>query len=319
MKISVIIPVYNVEATLERAVASIVNQTYTDLEIILVDDGSTDGSGHMCDELAQTDQRLKVIHQVNGGLSAARNTGIEAATGEYIAFLDSDDEFVHDILATFVDAYNERPMELYIFNIMRIMGEDKLIKNAKHDFMTDSVAALETLLDYNGLDFYAWNKIYQRDLFAEIRYPVGKIYEDTMVSYATVTLAKSVAVTRKVGILYYENPDSIVAQNFNPGQMDNVTERVRMLDAVKLHQPELRSKAALRVFDGLLSTGYKIATVADQEVAVKFDRELKAIAAAHSLDFKESTAIPRLKKAAWQLYKMNRQAYALAYRQYLGK
>lgn len=319
MKISVIIPVYNVEETLERAVDSVIAQTYTDLEIILVDDGSTDNSGHMADKLAETDNRIRVIHKINGGLSSARNTGIEQSTGEFIAFLDSDDEYVADILATFVEAYNAQPMDMFIFNILRITGNETLVKDAKNDFITDSTDAVESLLDFNGLDFYAWNKVYHRDLLVDVRFPVGKLYEDTMVSYQTVAKAKAVATTDKVGILYYENPLSIVAQSFNPKQMDNVTERIRMLADVKNNFPSLRGKVALRVFDGLLSTAYKIASLDDKAISVKFDKKLKILAASHVVDFKESTDIPTIKKAAWQLYKFNRSIYAKAYRSYLDK
>ena len=94
LKVSVVIPVYNVMPYLERCVQSVVRQTYQNLEIILVDDGSTDGSGKLCDKIAGTDQRIRVIHQKNQGLSGARNTGIRQATGEYVVFLDSDDEWL---------------------------------------------------------------------------------------------------------------------------------------------------------------------------------------------------------------------------------
>ena len=104
MKLSVVIPVYNVEKYLDKCVESIVNQTFKDLEIILVDDGSTDESGKMCDEWTEKDTRIKVIHKINGGLSSARNAGIKQAKGEYISFIDSDDFVEQDMYATMVEA-----------------------------------------------------------------------------------------------------------------------------------------------------------------------------------------------------------------------
>ena len=122
--ISVIIPVYNVQDTLERAVESVQNQTYQNIEVILVNDGSTDSSGQICDELAATDERIRVIHKPNGGLSSARNAGIEAAKGEFLSFLDSDDYFDANLYKEFSRDLKENPhLELYIFNVVRVNGE----------------------------------------------------------------------------------------------------------------------------------------------------------------------------------------------------
>ena len=113
MKLSVVIPVYNVEKYLDKCVESIVNQTFKDLEIILVDDGSTDESGKMCDEWTEKDTRIKAIHKINGGLSSARNAGIKQAKGEYISFIDSDDFVELDMYATMIEAFDRKTKDKY--------------------------------------------------------------------------------------------------------------------------------------------------------------------------------------------------------------
>ena len=147
--ISIIIPVYKVEKYLEKCIESVLKQTYTNLQIILVDDGSPDNCGKICDEYAKKDSRIEVIHKANGGLSDARNVGISKAKGRYIGFVDSDDYIKEDI----------RNKE----NGIREYSRLDILK--------------EVLLDKN-IQSYAWNKLYEKELFDEIKYPIGKKYEE---------------------------------------------------------------------------------------------------------------------------------------------
>lgn len=321
MLVSVIIPAYNVEKTLERAVKSVMLQTYREIEILIVDDGSPDNSGLIADRLAEEDSRIRVIHQINGGLSAARNTGIEEAEGIYIAFLDSDDEFELDIIETFVSYYEQHQMDLFIFNINRLnlQGTTSLLKNAKNGIFTDTEEALNAIFTHNGLDFYAWNKIYKASLFDEIRYPVGKLYEDTRVSYGTVVKSQKVVTTDKVGIKYYENDESIVAQSFNPKQMDNVTERLIIHSDIKLNYPSLVPLSSKRVIDGILSTAYKLATVDEFKNYSEYDHKLKQLFKDNKEDFDKSVYVDWKRIAAFQLYSFSPKLYAKVYRLYLNK
>lgn len=319
MLISIIIPVYNVNNTLKRAVDSCTGQSYKDLEIILVDDGSTDGSGQLCDEIAASDQRIKVIHKENGGLSSARNAGIEQATGSYIAFLDSDDEFVLDIMETFIADYQKQACDLYIFNLKRVFEDGSAeIKKADNTFTTDNEQAYQTILDNNGLDFYAWNKIYKASLLETTRFPEGTLYEDNIVSYTVVKEACSVLTTDKIGILYYENKLSIVAQNFNPKQMDNVYERLKILDDVKISFPDLTAKTARRAFDGFLSTAFKLACSDNSEHFKQYDKQLKEVYQSYKSDFDQAN-IDWKKKLAWKIYNSSPKVYTRLYKAYLGK
>ena len=318
--ISVILPVYNVQDTLERAVESVQNQTYQNFEIILVNDGSTDGSGQICDELAATDERIRVIHKPNGGLSSARNAGIEAAKGEFLSFLDSDDYFAESLYEEFSNARKENPdMELYIFNVIRVSGTTEEVQEAVHSVSRDKEHNVSLLFDFSGLNFYAWNKIYAKHLFEKVRFPEGKLYEDTMPSYETTSLAKEVVTSEFPGIYYIQNEGSIVASSFNPKQYDNVTERIRLLQAVQNDFPALEGKALERLLDGFLSTGYKIATSKKTEETKEYSERLKEDSKKFQSLFRQHKEVSSLKQAALQLLNMNQFLYKNLYKLYLGK
>lgn len=318
--ISVIIPVYNVQDTLERAVESVQNQTYQNIEVILVNDGSTDSSGQICDELAATDERIRVIHKPNGGLSSARNAGIEAAKGEFLSFLDSDDYFDANLYKEFSRDLKENPhLELYIFNVVRVNGAKEEVQEAVRSVSRDKEHNVSLLFDFSGLNFYAWNKIYAKHLFEKVRFPEGKLYEDTMPSYETTSLAKEVVTSAFPGIYYIQNEGSIVASSFNPKQYDNVTERMRLLQAVQNDFPALEGKALERLLDGFLSTGYKIATSKKTEETIKYYQILKEDSKKIQPFFRQHKEVSSLKQAALQLLNINQYLYKNLYKFYLGK
>ena len=210
-KISVIVPVYNVEAQLKRCVASIINQTYTDLEIILVDDGSTDNSGAMCDELANSDSRIKVIHQSNKGLSGARNSGLDVATGDYVFFVDSDDYL--DIVT----------MEKLLMQAQRChadivgCGFTHVFDNAGDAPFTSQLPgiwsgreAVHQMMKSNNLCTTAWNKLYKRGLWENIRFPEGRVHEDEATTYKLLYQSSIVAYLPECFYKYYQRGDSIM-------------------------------------------------------------------------------------------------------------
>lgn len=315
--ISVIIPVYNVQDTLVRAVESVKKQTFPELEMILVNDGSKDNSGDLCDELAQTDSRIRVIHKENGGLSSARNVGIEAAKGDFITFLDSDDYFELTIFEQFSKALKQQPdLELFIFNVLRVSGDKQQIQESINGVSSDSAHNVSLLFDYPGINFYAWNKIYAANLFEEIRFPEGKLYEDTMPSYQATSLAKKIVTTTSPGIYYIQNDSSIVSSAFNSKQYDNVTERIRLLDAIKETFPLLEGKAEARVLDGLLSTGYKITTSNQSAETNQYYELLKVDAKRFNFSHSEVSTV---KKWALKLLLTSPFLYKKLYKMYLGK
>lgn len=190
--ISIIVPVYNMEQYLDRCMDSILNQTYENLEIILVDDGSTDKSSLMCDEYAKKDPRIKVVHKVNGGLSDARNAGLDVATGAYIGYVDSDDWIEPDMYEKMYQACIEYNAQVVVCRYAQVY-RDKTVKND-----TDNVVAFdrEKLLGYYICDsddykIYnsVWSKLFKRELVDGVKFPVGKNSEDIM--YTTKAFCKA--------------------------------------------------------------------------------------------------------------------------------
>ena len=215
--ISIIVPIYNVEAYLKRCVVSIQNQTYPNIEIILVDDGSPDKSGKLCDELAAKDERIKVIHKPNGGLSDARNAGIDLAQGEFLSFIDSDD-YIHPQM-----------MELLYQNLVEAKADLSCcdIKNAYtteaeyFDFdnkvkLYTNIEALEMLFTYYCQVFVmVCNKLYRKEAFAEFRFAKGKIHEDEFLTYKILHHSPKIVFSDARLYYYYQSPNSIMRSQFS--------------------------------------------------------------------------------------------------------
>lgn len=196
--VSVIVPVYNVKPYLAEALDSVVNQSYKNLEIIIVDDGSTDGSGEICDRYAERDRRIRVVHQSNKGLSSARNTGLDIMTGELVAFLDSDDAYHPDFVRLMAEAMEREKSELVTCKTV-ICNTSRKIENLaevgenlkRHPVIYYREDALRALAD-NKMSLAAWNKLYRSQLWERIRFPVGRVYEDNAVLFRVVDECKTV-------------------------------------------------------------------------------------------------------------------------------
>lgn len=214
--VSVIVPVYKVEKYLDKCVQSILGQTFGDFELILVDDGSPDSCGAICDAWKEKDSRVRVIHKANGGLSAARNTGIEQAQGDYLLFVDSDDWIAEDMLATLHSLIRDADADMACCNFFSVNEdgtqhwEDARITPGvwtQEDFWKQYFSSnAKTYCDV------AWNKLYKKELFREVRYPVGRINEDIYVMYALVSQCRRIAATDKKGYYYLFRQSSIMNQ-----------------------------------------------------------------------------------------------------------
>lgn len=217
--VSFIVPVYKVEKYLKRCVDSILSQTYRQLEIILVDDGSPDSCPQICDEYAKTDERVRVIHRKNGGLSAARNSGLEIATGKYVIFVDSDDYIEPQMAREMVDFCEKNDLDLAMGHIYKA---EKRINTA----LTEPYAVYqsEELLSlwhsiYTHIETQAWGKIYKRELFdvpglEPVRYPEGKLFEDVMTTHLLVARAKRVGILYAAYYHYTYNPEGIMHMKY---------------------------------------------------------------------------------------------------------
>ena len=209
--ISIVIPVYKVEKYLEKCIESVLKQTYTNLQIILVDDGSPDNCGKICDEYAKKDPRIEVIHKVNGGLSDARNVGIAKAKGKYIGFVDSDDYIKEDMYEILINLIKEYDADVSICNLYDVIDGKEYIRNNENGIQEYSRLEIlkEVLLDKN-IQSYAWNKLYKKELFDEIKYPIGKKYEDIGTTFYVFEKCNKIVVTSEPEYYYLKRSDSLV-------------------------------------------------------------------------------------------------------------
>ena len=221
--ISVIVPIYNVEQMLCRCIESICNQTYKNLEIILVDDGSPDNCGDICEDYVDKDSRIKTIHKCNGGLSDARNIGIEFASGEYVCFVDSDDWLDLDMIELLYKVCVDRHADIAECSYRNIFSNyireetpctAKIIEG-------DNLLALEGMLDWEYFKPVVWNKIYKRTVIGDIRYPVGRIHEDEFTTYKYFYNAEKIVYV-DVSKYNYDRTrtDSIMGKGFTENNLD---------------------------------------------------------------------------------------------------
>lgn len=220
--ISVIVPVYKVEKYIHRCVDSILGQTYADFELILVDDGSPDNCTGICDEYAAKDSRVVVIHQENGGLSAARNAGIDWAfansDSQWLSFIDSDDWVHPEYLRRLLDAALENNVSVSICGYVQTEGADPEIDP---DTLTSVLWNTEGFfVEHNVNATVAWGKLYRKECFRSIRYPLGKLHEDEFTTYKILFAFESVAVIAAPLYAYYTNPKSIMQSTWSPRRMD---------------------------------------------------------------------------------------------------
>lgn len=217
--ISVIVPIYKVEKYLNQCVQSLINQTYKQLEIILVDDGSPDKCGEICDKWAIKDNRIKVLHKENGGLSDARNVGLSIATGEFIAFVDSDDWVEAEMYETMINILLEEKADFCACGIV----DTYQTKEVFHVFPFYSGKSEEFLLKIykdNIFPVSACNKLFRKECWNEIRFPVGKLCEDAFTTYLLLDQAKRVVQISDTFYHYCIRKDSIMTTAFRPARMD---------------------------------------------------------------------------------------------------
>ncbi len=232
-EISVIVPVYNVEKFINRCVDSILAQSFTDFELWLVDDGSPDNCGMICDEYAQMDERVKVIHKKNGGLSDARNAALDVMQGEYVFFVDSDDWIAVDTLETMHSALMRTGAEVATGNMISVHenGMEKVLYSPTQvETVLKGEEVLSTLLRPN-----ACNRLYKAEIFHNLRYPVGRLYEDVFVYHKILSKIDSMVLTGKNSYYYFVRRGSIMNSTYNikfTDIVDAVYDRAKWLESI---------------------------------------------------------------------------------------
>ncbi len=261
--ISIVIPVYNVKPFLRTCAESVFAQTFRNLEILFIDDGSTDGSGEICDELAAQDPRVRVIHQPNGGLSDARNTGIEACTGKWIYFLDSDDAISPVTIAHLWTACIKTRADVAVGDFLRFSTQE--VPQERRSFASESFGteeALRRMLMNEGFGHQAWGKLFNRQLWSVLRFPKGLLYEDYAVIYDVMLGASKVAKVSDALYFYRMQEGSIMHSSIGEKNLSLLDTSARVTQMLPEHYPALRGPAVrlqvvtwlrLRIIDTLKS------------------------------------------------------------------
>ncbi len=256
-QVSVIVPVYKVEPYLDRCVQSIVDQTYTNLEIVLIDDGSPDNCPAMCDAWAEKDKRIKVIHKPNGGLSDARNAGMAAATGEYIAFVDSDDWIAPEMMERLLNASQTDNSDIAACTV-EMVWED----NTPNRFLTvqtncvlNRLEAQKALLEESLLKQPVWYKLYRHETIQAIPFEVGKLHEDVFWSYQAIGNAERVSLIDYIGYYYMQRSESIMGRSYSLKRLDAIEGCERRYAYLAEYFPELETSARLSILANCIYQG----------------------------------------------------------------
>lgn len=295
--ISIIVPVYNAAGFLEKTVASVEAQSFHDWELILVDDGSTDASGKLCDQYSLRSPKIKTLHKPNGGLSSARNAGLDVAAGDYITFLDADDLLTPDALQIFIEAAISTAADIICGGTLKFSSAEdavKLQKNSPHHIRQYETLspedAVEEILYQRGIDNSAWGKLYASHLFSSLRFSEGIGYEDLDLFYRLFLDATTITALPETVYLYRQHPGSYL-HNFSLRRADVLDVTARLSDYMRHHRRALLPAALSRQ----LSANFNILA-------------LLAANDSPTLSQEEKTRREELKKGCWEKIKELRKA-----------
>ena len=310
--ISVILPIYNVEEYLPRCINSVRKQTYQNLEIILVDDGSPDNCPAICDEMAKQDDRIKVLHKRNGGLSDARNAGAGIATGEYITFIDSDDYVTNDYveyLYSLIEKYHTR-MALCTHTVVFENGE-KIVYGDGSDESLSTETCLEHMLYDDVINTSAWAKLYEAEMVRKFPYPVGKLFEDIATTYKFFIECGTIACGYKSQYFYMLRSTSIVFQKFNSKKFELLEMTDQMAAEVLQCYPNLKIALERRKVYARFSTLNQLQNVKEHR---KEKKELISYIKEHKQCIVKNPKAPRRDKIALFILELGYPLYRICWK-----
>ena len=302
--ISVIVPVYRVENYLDRCIRSIAGQTYSNLEILLVDDGSPDRSGEICDRWAERDSRIRVMHQQNAGAGAARNTALDTARGEIIAFVDSDDYLAPDMYTHLYGLLNTGA-DIAECSYVLTEGDDAQFGGETQgiQYYTPQEAMLTHIWD-TAFQQVIWNKLYRRQMVAQIRFPVGQKIDDEFFTYQVLGNAKRLARSERVCYAYRQQPDSVMHQKFSLRQVQSLAAKRDRLRYLEKWMPQLQDQAKAELVLSCIYATQSCRRWLSGEEREQADKLIRG-AMGDTLPLKKPSGISRKKKALIALAQRN--------------
>ena len=303
--VSIIVPVFNVETYLASCIESIIVQTYRNLEIILIDDGSTDSSGAICDSYSQHDNRIRVIHNENRGQGNARNIGIDMAKGKYIAFVDSDDFIQNDMITKLYATMHEANVDICVCGICAVAEKSKSynILECDSDYrIYTKNEAIPMLLDDIGLTCSVWNKLFKREVIGDYRLEEGKIYEDLVPMYNWFNNADSIAYIPEALYNYRFRKDSTTKSAFMTYNDDLMKSIDCFRDKIENDYPEYVTS----IMPGYISYGihYINKNLAFRQNVKEQAKVFKRVCCKYRKEFRKSDRIRKVKKRAVLLFRI---------------
>ncbi|MDT2769695.1 glycosyltransferase family 2 protein [Enterococcus pseudoavium] len=306
--ISVIVPVYNVEDLLSKCVDSILIQSFKDFELLLINDGSKDKSGDICEEYAKKDSRISVYHKKNGGLSSARNYGIEHAHGNFITFIDSDDFIDKSMLKILYDNMIENDADLSITGVRDIYDGKISIDVGREKKLLNSEETLELMLMGKKINVYAVSKLYKRSIFENIKYPVGKAYEDSYIIVDILRKCSTIFVDTIPQYNYYHRADSITTLSYSTRDLDYIEAWTLNYDKIKEFFPNLEYLGLRRVCFSYFFVLDKI-LLANKERETTNTKDIVNFLRENSTFILNNPYFSRNRKIALRLLKINLKLY----------
>lgn len=268
-KISVIIPVYNVEKYIFKTIESVICQTYSNVEIILIDDGSTDNSSKICDEYSKKDNRIRVIHQKNQGLSVARNIGTNLAEGDFVFYLDGDDYLEQDALENLMNLSNDCDLIIGNYYYTYSDHEDVAKSNYSEQSILSTKEAMHDLL-IGKIQNFAWGKLIKADIAKKYGFPDGKLFEDTYWAHLIINDCRSIVITN-LPILHYRQRDNSISYSINLKRLDALGGWSSRAEFVNDKYPEYYAEYLAYISNSLLSIAWQVFTRMKEDKAVAYD------------------------------------------------
>ena len=314
--ISVIIPVYNVQKYLERCLQSVADQDYQNIEVLVIDDGSTDQSRTICDQWAEKDTRFSIYHKKNGGLSDARNYGLDRCVGEYISFVDSDDYLEPTCISYLYELIKCSPYcKVSQANHKIICGEKTRINyKGDQDFILSQHDAAEAVLFHDRVDVSAWGKLYHRSIFDNLRYPIGRLFEDTYIFGEVLLNTSNYAYGHIPQYNYAKNPDSIVNRAFTEKNLEYIESSKQMTDQLENAFPNLKIGCLRRINHARLSV-LRYMKNCDVKYLAKRE-ELRRLVLEESKGYIHHPKTPRRDRIAVRLLKLGFKSFYFGWELY---
>jgi glycosyltransferase involved in cell wall biosynthesis len=315
--ISVIVPVYGVEKYINKCLDSIINQTYENLEIILVDDGSKDSSGRICDEYALKDERIRVFHKSNGGLSDARNFGIEQSTGEFITFIDSDDYIDLDYIE-FLYHLIKKGYDLAVCSLHVVYTSNGHVcdKGNGREIVVSGKKCIEMMCYHDEVDTCAYAKLAHRRLFSKVRYPKGKLFEDIGTTYLLFDQCDKIICSFVPKYYYVIRENSIVTSSFNLHKLDLIEMTNQMARYVDEKYPEIKDATLRRRGYAYFSTLNQMLDVKENEY-IEIRKKIIKFLKRNSFDIIKNSHTPMRDKVAYLSLNCGFPIYKFLWKSYI--